>query len=252
MDKDFGIILQVRLGSTRLPNKMLLPFYNEKSLLQIIVENLISIFPKENLIIATTNNPIDDKLVESLGDYELNIFRGDENNVLKRFIDAAAHYQLKSLMRICGDNPFLLNKYLLKLLDVGLNSNADYLAYFYQDGLPSIKSHNGFFAEWVKVEALKKVVKLTEDKLYLEHVTNYIYAHPETFKVDKINIPKEDFCRKIRLTIDTKTDLETSIFVYDTLKKNGKSITLKNIEELLGQYPELLLEMSKIIKEQKK
>jgi spore coat polysaccharide biosynthesis protein SpsF (cytidylyltransferase family) len=103
---DIGIIIQARTGSARLPGKTLLPFFEDKSILDIIIENIQNHF-QEKIIIATTQNTQDEKIVEIAKRNKVLWFRGNEENVLKRFIDAAKNFGLNTIIRICGDNPFI-------------------------------------------------------------------------------------------------------------------------------------------------
>jgi len=80
----------------------------------------------------------------------------------------------------------------------GATSSADYVAYFFKDNLPTIRSHSGFFGEWVKASALKEAALRTSDKFYHEHVTNFIYGHEDIFSIEKHRMPEEEFCRKGR------------------------------------------------------
>ena len=207
-----SIIIQARTGSTRLPNKMLLPIYGNKTILEIIISNLLNYFSKEQIIVATTTNINDDAIEKLALNLQVNCFRGNEENVLDRFIKAADYFKVKNIIRVCADNP-LLQANMVKLLAVNFlekNDKLDYLSFAFPDGTPIIKSHIGMFAEAVTIIALKKVASLTTDKLYCEHVTNYMYAHLVDFKIDFLELPDELKNRKdIRLTIDTKEDFET-------------------------------------------
>lgn len=251
MNTNFGIVIQARTGSTRLPHKMVLPFYNNKTLFQIVVENLLQIFPKEKIILATTVSTKDDVLVNISEQLGIKVFRGSEENVLDRFVNAAEKYNLTHLIRVCADNPFLLQKQLGQLREYGEKSSADYLAYFFTNGLPSIKTHSGFFAEWVSLNALKKVAELTTEKVYIEHVTNFIYANPELFTIEKMQVPDEDFCGKVRLTIDTIDDFEMCKMAYEVLL-NQKNISIESIKELVLSDSSYLEKMKILIQQQTK
>lgn len=248
---NWALVIQARTGSTRLPNKMTLPFYENKSLLEIVIDNLLEVFPKEKIILATTTNNTDTVLVEMAVKKNISVFRGSENNVLERFTETAEYYNLTHIIRVCADNPFLLQEQLKQLSEIGCESSCDYVAYFFNNSLPSIKSHSGFFAEWVSVNALKKIMTLTSDKLYLEHVTNFIYSNPQKFTIQKIEMPEEDFCEKVRLTIDTKEDFEMSKNFYRILV-NQKNNLMQSIKELVLSNPIYLEKMQMIIQQHTK
>ena len=171
-----GIIIQARLGSTRLPEKMILPFYKNKGILEILIEKIKLSFPNIPVILATTDNANDDRLALLGEKLKILVFRGEEQNVLKRFIDAALKYDIDKIIRICADNPFLDMLYLKNLIKEYDDSSYDYISFKTSRDLPTIKTHYGFWTEGVMLTALKKIKKLTGEKIYLEHVTNFIYS----------------------------------------------------------------------------
>jgi len=202
-----GVIIQARLGSTRLPKKMVLPFYNEKGVFEIILERLKNSLGDIPIVVATTTNPIDDELELICEKNQVRCFRGSETNVLQRFINASQEYRFSKIIRICADNPFLDVKGLLQLYKRFENEDLDYCSFQTSDGTPSILTHYGFWGEGVSLRALKKVSCLTKEKVFLEHVTNFIYSNPKLFKIDFIPIPSEiDSFKNIRMTLDTKED----------------------------------------------
>ena len=121
-----GIIIQARLGSTRLPGKVTLPFYNGKGILELIIDNLSSNFKNTPIIIATTNRQNDDEIFKLANDKNIKCFRGSENNVLDRFIHAAEYFGLTEIIRVCSDNPFLNISSLKFLINNFNKSEYDY------------------------------------------------------------------------------------------------------------------------------
>jgi len=110
--------------------------------------------------------------------------------------------------------------------------------------LPSIKSHLGLWGEVVSLEALKKVKQETSSKLYYEHVTNYIYGHPDKFNIKWIDAPSIVFKRHdIRLTIDDVEDFNMGKELLYEMKQQGLTITTENIISFLDhntQYLDLM------------
>jgi len=237
-----GFIIQARTGSSRLPNKVLRNFYNGKNILNIIIEKLINHFNKYLIILATTNNPQDDKLKKFTEKYNIKIFRGSEENVLKRFIDAAQNYNLKEIIRVCADNPFLEIFYLKKLID-SYTKNYDYISYKI-DQQPAICTHFGFFAEFVTLEALRKVTVNTNEKIYTEHVTKFIYTNPDLFNIKFLKGPEILKNRHdIRLTIDTIEDFKIAQIIFSELHKEKKEFSVSDIIKFLDKNPDLLIQM---------
>ena len=253
MSNKYAFIVQARSGSTRLPNKILLPFFDDKTILDIQLESIKRSFPNALTIIATTVNRNDDVIVNKYANWDgLNIFRGDENNVLKRFIDTANTFGVVNIVRICSDNPFLSMNYCSKMIDGYFKTSPDYISYRFNEGIPAIRSHTGLFAEMVNLQALEKVIQGTDEKIYLEHVTNYIYTHPDQFKLEFISVPEfiNNHIDKLRLTIDTQIDFTNLQKLYlAVLKKYGMKFTVEQLLAEVDSNAELVKSMSEQIKQ---
>ncbi len=222
--RKLGFIIQARLGSTRLPNKIL-KLFNGKPLIIHIFERIEKF--KLPIIIATTDNVKDDTLFRLLQENDIQTFRGSENNVLERFIQAAKQNEITDIIRICSDNPFLDLEYLEKLINIWeYDSVSDYLSFEFKEK-PVILSHFGIFAEIVKVDALFKVAyKFPDNKLFSEHVTNGVYLNTSIFKINLLNLDEElTPYEGIRLTIDTQEDFDNvSTLILKMENKNFKQI----------------------------
>ena len=247
------IILQARTGSSRLPNKMLKPFYQECGILEILLERIRAAFPDdfENLIVATTTSRGDDRIEALCRRIGIKCFRGSESDVLSRFVEAAHIYHADKIIRICADNVFLDVDLLKELYNRLTDSDYDYVSYCTSEGLPSIKTHYGFWAEGAKVSALEKVMNETSESIYHEHVTIYLYTHPEEYSINLKPISEtiEDIesYPNLRLTIDTIDDFQISQEVYAYLISNHIPITSQNILEYPKKRPELFERMQTII-----
>lgn len=245
-------IVQARCGSTRLPNKILRPFYEGKSILDLMLEKLSSIKDTE-VVVATTTNVKDDAIVTVAKNYGVRCFRGSETDVLDRFISAAELYGVKKIIRVCSDNPFLdIESINLLINRAHSNRDADYIS-FDVNGLPSIKTHYGFWTEYVKLDALKKVRTQTTLPLYHEHVTNYIYSNPDKFNIVWImdagkvvrNLP-------IRLTIDTESDFINAQKIYSHFVTSKIDPTISNLVDYLSEHLSIISEMESEIKKNSK
>ena len=98
-----GIIIQARTGSTRLPSKMILPFYGNDGILSILLSRLTQCKLADSIIVATTSSSPDDAICDLVREHRVKCFRGDENDVLDRFIQAARYYGISKIIRICAD-----------------------------------------------------------------------------------------------------------------------------------------------------
>lgn len=237
--KNIAIIVQARTGSSRMPNKMLESFYNDTPLLEVILERIKIESINLPIIVATTDSQRDDVIEKIAIKLGIDYYRGSENDVLARFIGAAERFGVQKIIRLCADNPLIDTSAINILAQTLLDSNGlDYLAYSTSEGVPTIKTHYGFWAEGTTINTLKKIEKLTDDKLYHEHVTNYIYANPKEFSIKLLPIDKTiDSNNKIRLTIDTKQDFENIKILYSELMLGKTSYTALEIVEYIEKNP---------------
>ena len=202
-----GIVIQARSGSTRMPAKILRPFDGDTRIIDIIIEKIKTSCPDTPIVVATTDNPADDTIAEIAAGHGVECWRGSEDDVLGRFIGAAEHFGFDRIIRVCSDNPFLLTDSFPAMFDCQSRSGADYVGYCFPDGRPTIKSHLGLFAELATTDALRRAAAATDEKLYREHVTIYLYTHLEEFSVELMPLP--DFLQTrtdLRLTLDTPED----------------------------------------------
>jgi spore coat polysaccharide biosynthesis protein SpsF len=246
-----GIIIQARTGSTRMPEKVIQPFYNDQTILDLLLVKAKK--TRLPVILATTVNPSDDRICLLADKHQIPFFRGSENDVMDRFIQAAHTHGLSKIIRICADNPFLDLASLQRLADEFTSSDADYLGFQLAGNKPSILTHFGFWAEGVRLDALEKAAGLTSEKLYHEHVTNFIYGNPDLFNVQLINADPLVFSRHdIRLTLDTADDFELQQQLYAAMSKENPTFGLREIVHYLDQHLEILSKMqNEIMKNQK-
>lgn len=246
-----GIILQARTGSTRMPEKVILPFYQEQSILDLLLEKVKKLGVPA--ILATTINPSDDRICVLAEKHEVPVFRGSENDVLDRFIQAARQFGFSKVIRVCADNPFLDLAGMKTLIAEFEKSDADYLGFQLAGNIPSILTHFGFWTEAVRLEALEKAQQLTSEKLYHEHVTNFIYGNPTLFDVQFIPADPLVFSRTdIRMTLDTPEDFEIQQKIFATISKENPNFGIPEIVSWLDRHPEILELMKReILKNQK-
>ena len=224
-NNNLTFFIQARMKSSRLPGKVLLNFDEQDSILSIIVSKLKLNFPQIPIVLCTSNVEEDDLIEAFCSQNQIQCFRGSETNVLNRFIKAAQNYESETIIRICADNPFLDVIFLKELIHFYENNpNADYWSFKNSEGTPVIKTHFGLFAEITTIAALKKVEATTNDNLYLEHVTNFIYTN-SNFKCLFKTLPNYLINREdLRFTIDDKEDFINLQKVYSIYKQNSFSI----------------------------
>ena len=243
---NIGIIIQARLGSTRLPRKILKEFYGVKTLLETVISNLQKVAGVK-IVVATSTNPNNDELEKFLQERNIFVFRGSEDDVLSRFIGAADANGIDGIVRICSDNPFLDWHGVATLIEKAKTSDADYIGYRINN-TPSIKTHFGFWGEYVTLKALKRVAATTDEKPAHEHVTIHIYTHPDEYKCEWIECPaflqgRDD----IRLTVDNFEDFENAQEVYKTLYEANPDFGLEEVVNYIDNHTELRDSMKQMI-----
>jgi len=234
-----------------MPEKVILPFYQEQSILDLLLEKVKKLGVQA--VLATTDNPSDDRICALAAKHEVPVFRGSENDVLDRFIQAAQQFSFTKIIRVCADNPFLDLAGMKTLIRAFGESDADYLSFQLAGNKPSILTHFGFWTEAVRLDALEKARQLTSEKLYHEHVTNYIYGNPALFNVQFIQADPLFFSRTdIRMTLDTPEDFEIQQKIFATISKENPNFGIPEIVSWLDQHPEILkLMKSEILRNQK-
>jgi spore coat polysaccharide biosynthesis protein SpsF (cytidylyltransferase family) len=250
MLKKFGIIIQARTQSSRLPDKIILPFFKNETILDIIIRRFIAAFKNTPIIVATSSNQKDDIIEKMVSKYpDTTVFRGDEENVLKRFIEAALLNDLDSVLRVCSDNVFIDTDLAKTLIEIGKTKNLDYVSFKIKGDLPVMQSHQGFYTEFVSLFALKRIQSLTTEKRFIEHVTNYLYTHPDLFRIQLIPAPDLLYSlEELRLTIDTKADFLNAQMIYSKLIEANEAITLQNVIGLVMANNQLINSMREQIK----
>jgi spore coat polysaccharide biosynthesis protein SpsF len=202
-----GIILQARMGSTRLPGKIFMNI-GPRNLLEHILYRLKSLQHDTQTVIATSTSPKDDIVQEFCVSHHVVYFRGSELNVLERYYSCAKKYGFKHIVRLTGDNPFTDIEELDNLIDLHVKTKGDYTHSF--SVLPI-----GVGAEIFTFEALEKsYVKGTEDN-HKEHVNEYILEHPELFATKILSVSKKKNRPDARLTIDTREDLLHARYIVE-------------------------------------
>ncbi|WP_051960211.1 cytidylyltransferase domain-containing protein [Sphingobacterium sp. ML3W] len=234
-----GIIIQARLGSTRFPKKILKKFGSETILSFLINRLLVLNIP---IVVATTDNIVDDELCEYLILNNISFYRGSEDNVLQRFIETANSYDFDKIIRICSDSPFIDVDKMIDLIKTSENIDFDYLSYSYQS-LPTVLCHFGVFTEIVKRSALIKLNDTYNLPDYCEHVTFGLYKNPDNFNIRLLALP-ESYSKyeKIRLSLDTESDYLNLLEVEKALGNDFNS-SFENIAEYIINDNKLIASM---------
>ena len=172
----------------------------------------------------------------------------DRPDSLGRFLRALEEYPAETVVRVRGDNPFV-DPSLIDRLVTTANShpNCDYVTYRSSDGQPAILSPVGVYAEWFQTAVLRRAAKSAKSQADREHVTRYIYSHPEKFNIRLIPAPSEIDRHDVRLTIDIEEDWEHTLAIFDALGPD--EVDWRRIAELLDNQPALRRRMATLNRE---
>lgn len=237
MDKVIAIV-QARMTSTRLPGKVLKKLAGKTVIWHVF--NQLSFSQKINkIILATSTDPSDDLLEEWAIKNNKNFFRGDLDNVLKRFYDTAKKFNGEVIVRITADCPLIDPKVVDKVVEKFINGDYDYLSNTNPPTFP-----DGLDTEVFTFNALKEANENAKLKSELEHVTPYIRNHPEKFKLG--NFSGTTNYENYRWTLDNPEDYKFLTAIFDNLYKENSFIDHKAVLKFISQNKELLKINSKI------
>lgn len=225
-------IIQARCGSTRFPNKVFADICG-KPLIEHVVNRLRFANTIDEIVLATTTNLLDDKLYNWALDHNITVFRGSEDDVLSRYYEASCYVSADIIIRITADDPFkeplIIDEAVRKLI----TENADFVCNNCPPSYPE-----GLDVEVFTKKALDKAERESQDAFEREHVTQYFYHNPSSFKI--LNINNAENLSYLRWTIDTNVDFLMVQKVYSLLYKEDMSIFhMDDILRLLKQYPEI-------------
>ncbi|HSH72696.1 MAG TPA: glycosyltransferase family protein [Methylophilaceae bacterium] len=190
--------MQARMGSTRLPGKVLRPI-GHLSVLGHVLGRLTLSKHELKLIVATSTQKQDDVIKDFCRSVDVNCFRGDEQDVLDRYYQCAKQYGLKHVVRLTADNPFTDIEELDRLIDLHLQQGFAFTHSF--ASLPI-----GVGAEIFAFNALERSWEEGHALHHREHVDEYLIENPDKFKTGVLEVPAVKNKPDLRLTVDTEED----------------------------------------------
>ena len=226
-------ITQARIGSTRLPEKILKTI-NGESLLEIHLKRILQSKLITGLKIATTTEPDSDKIVTIANKLGIGIYKGSINNVLDRFYQTALPEKSDWVVRLTSDCPFIDPVEIDHVIQLAIDADLDYVSNTLQPTYP-----DGIDTEVFKFSALERAVKEARLTSELEHVTPYIWKNSSfkgggLFRSDCV-MNKTDYS-SIRLTVDTIEDFRVIEKLVELL---GTDKPWMDYAIALNQHPEI-------------
>ena len=225
-------LLQARSDSKRLPKKVLKNILDKPMIIHQLKRTSKSKLI-DKLILLTSDEKSDDELSTIVSKNKFNVFRGDKNNVLKRFYDSVLKLELNDddiIVRLTGDCPLHDSDIIDESIREFLNNNYDYLANCVEPVYP-----DGLDVEVFNYKSLKLAFYNANLKSELEHVTPYIRSNKE-LKI--MNLQKKSIHKNWRLTVDEENDLNLITKVYEYF--NSTYFSFNKIVEFLENNLQLL------------
>lgn len=241
---NIGAIIQARMGSTRLAQKVMVDILGKPMLEQIVDRISFSTYV-DTIAIVTTRNPKDNPIATWAQSKGIHFFRGEEDDVLDRYYQIALQLAAEVIVRICSDNPLIDPLVMDKVIQYYLNhgKNVDYVSNYLIRSYPL-----GLDVEVFSARALERAWQEAKEPYQREHVTPYIYEHPEKFRL--ANVKNDEDLSYMRWTVDEEKDLEFVRAVYKRLYKGGKIFLMRDVLNLLEKEPQLM-EINKGVKQKK-
>ncbi len=240
INKKTVAIIEARIGSSRLPEKVLMDIEGKPMLWHIL--NRLKFSEKfDDIILAIPNTKENDILEKFAKENNLKYFRGKECDVLSRYYEAAKRFKCDIVVRVTADNPLLDPQIVDLIIEKHLNSGADYTSNNLKRTFPI-----GLDIEVFNFKILETAFKEAKESYQREHVTSYIREHPEEFYL--INVENNEDLSYMRWTVDEIKDLEFVRQIYKGLYREKKIFLMKDILAFLKQHPKLM-EINKNVKQ---
>lgn len=223
--------IQARMSSTRLPGKVLKKVLG-RPLLDFLVERLLQAREIQNIVILTSDQAVDEEIVLFCREKHLLCLRGSEEDVLERFYQAALERQPEGIVRITADCPLIDPEVVDQVVRVFRQnaSHLDYVSNSLQRTFP-----RGLDVEVFSFKALEQAFQQADRPEEREHVTLYLYRHPQIFHLK--NVAHVPSLAHHRWTVDTSEDFALICLILEHLYPHQPQFRLKDILHLLSQYP---------------
>ena len=228
-------IIQARMGSTRLPGKVLLDLEGKPVLLRVI-DRVLKSKKINQVVVATTTNPNDQKIVNLVQEYHPKVFvyRGSEEDVLDRYYKTAKESKADVVVRITSDCPLIDSEIIDKVINKFLEEETDYTSnVFGKRTYP-----RGLGVEVFSFDVLKKMWQEAHDEDDREHVTLYLKKCPDLFKCKNV-VNDADYSFH-RWTLDEEDDYKLIKIIYQELYPKNPNFKMRDVIELFNKKPKLI------------
>ncbi len=227
------ITIEARMRSSRLPGKVLASVVG-KPMLELMIERLRRVRQAAEIVVATTTNPADDPIAELARNLGVACFRGSEEDVLERVLLAAQGQEADVIVETTADCPVIDPGVVDQAIATFLSNGADYCSNTLSATYP-----RGLDVQVFPTRVLAEVAALTQDPADREHVSLYIYSHPERYRLVNLASGLEPRAADLRLTVDTPEDLELIREIYGSLYPDNPLFGLPEMLALFARQPDL-------------
>lgn len=224
------IIVQARMTSTRLPGKVLLPLAGEPMLTRLI-ERLRRVRRADGIVVATTTNATDDPIAALCAQLGVPCHRGSEHDVLSRYADAARVHGADVVVRITSDCPLIDPALIDQTIAAFDEGGSDYVS----NMLPPTWPY-GMAVEVFSAAALAQAHAEATQAAEREHVTPFLYWHPERYRLRNVASPVD--LSHHRWTVDTPEDYALVSRLFEHLMPTRPTFTQADVLALLEQHPD--------------
>lgn len=231
-DSQALLIVQARMGSTRLPGKSLQPVLGVP-LLGRLLERVMRATSIAQVAVATTTLPSDDAIAEYCQQEGIAVYRGASDDVLDRYYRAALCFGGDPIVRVCGDCPLIDPHVIDEVVSYYKQSqpHCDYASNTLERSYP-----RGMDVEVFSFQSLEKAARLATLPAEREHVTPYIYRHPEQFRL-KSHAMEGDFSH-YRWTVDTDADMQLIVKLFEAAYQQNHDFTLRELLKIAADHPD--------------
>lgn len=199
-------LIQARMGSTRLPCKMMLSLHG-RPLIDWVVHRTSTAQRLDRIVVATSANPNNDPMVNHLENQGVDVFRGSEDDVLRRFYEAATARDATHVVRICADNPLIWGGEIDNLIEAYFARQAVGCDYAYNHIPRNNLYPDGLGAEMLSFPLLCQLHEKATLPAHREHCLSYIWDNAAQFKIHTFDPPDPRLHRpEVKLDVDTLED----------------------------------------------
>lgn len=231
--------IEARMTSSRLPGKILMTCLG-KSMLEHMVNRVKRAHVLDDIIIATTVNNTDQVIVDQAARLGVKCYRGSENNVMSRVLEAAQHHNVDIIVELTGDCP-LLDPALIDLaVEEYFTSGVDYLSNLRIEDFENGLAHPlGYAVQVFSTAVLADAFARTDDPLDLEHVSRPLYQSPERYGVKYLSAPLAQRGPHMSVTLDTAGDFQVICAVIEALGQKNPDFTIEDVVTYLADNPDI-------------